>query len=167
MTCLGVSNFYYTIRGYKVKIRKLRFRFHLHRKLWTMALKCKIHSVQTKINVKYNIDTSFTIHFKKAFWYGQLAHFEYGALSCSKVPSFSDAGKNNLLFTSFPCNMTDILRYLVGLFAALLGGKAITLVRDVRFTSPWFASVSKFRSEFSRMDSTSDSNSGNLREIMW
>lgn len=63
--------------------------------------------------------------------------------------------------------MTVILRYLVDLFAALLGGKAITLVRDVRFTSPWFASVSKLRSEFSRMDSTSDSNSGNLKEIMW
>lgn len=32
--------------------------------------------------------------------------------------------------------MTVILRYLVDLFAPLLGGKAITLVRDVRLTSP-------------------------------
>lgn len=61
--------------------------------------------------------------------------------------------------------MTVILHYLVDFIAALLGGKAITLVREVRLTSPWLASVSKFRREFSRMDSTSDSNSGNLREI--
>lgn len=33
MICLGVLNFYYIIRGYKVKIRKFRFRFYLYRKL--------------------------------------------------------------------------------------------------------------------------------------
>ena len=53
--------------------------------------------------------------------------------------------------------------YLVDLFA-LFGGRAITLVRDVKFTSPRFASVSKFKIEFSRTDSTSDSNSDNLKD---
>ena len=52
-------------------------------------------------------------------------------------------------------------RYLVVLLV-LFGGRAITLVREVKFTSPRFASVNKLRSVFSSMVSTNDSNSGSL-----
>lgn len=54
------------------------------------------------------------------------------------------------------CYLTDLL--------ILLGGKAITLFRAVKFTSPRFPSVSKLRSEFSRTDSSSDWNSGSLKK---
>lgn len=63
--------------------------------------------------------------------------------------------------------MIDILCYFVGLFVVLLGGKVIIFVCDVRFIFLWFVLVSKFRSEFLRMDFISDLNLGNLREIMW
>ena len=55
--------------------------------------------------------------------------------------------------------------YLMALLV-LLGGSAITLVLEVKFTSPQFASVNKLRRQFSMMDSTSDSNSGSLKEII-
>ena len=51
----------------------------------------------------------------------------------------------------------------------LLGGRAITLLRAVRLTSPQLASVSKLWREFSSTDSTRDWNSGSLigiREVL-
>ena len=71
---------------------------------------------------------------------------------------FSDARVDKLLIYSPPMLYR---RYLVVLLV-LLGGRAITLVREVKFTSPRFASVNKLRSVFSSMVSTNDSNSGSL-----
>ena len=71
---------------------------------------------------------------------------------------FSDARVDKLLIYSPPMLYR---RYLVVLLV-LLGGRAITRVREVKFTSPRFASVNKLRSVFSSMVSTNDSNSGSL-----
>ena len=74
------------------------------------------------------------------------------------LDSFSDARVDKLLLYSLPMLYR---RYLVVLLV-LLGGRAITRVREVKFTSPRFASVNKLRSVFSSMVSTNDSNSGSL-----
>lgn len=75
-----------TFKGLKVKIGKLRFRFHLHKTV-NNSFKIK-YSVQTKINVKHNIDTSFTIHFKKVFFDTVLSILNMELFLVPRLPHF-------------------------------------------------------------------------------
>lgn len=91
---IHVITWHLNILRFQGKDKETQIQIPFTNKTVNNNFKSKIHSVQTKINVKYNINTSYTIHFKKFGFFErhcQLRHFQYGALFCSMVASFPDA----------------------------------------------------------------------------